>query len=81
MIFFRLEIFQLIKHDGLGGATLLVDGNFCAAKLKEQYPEDFDILTKIEVKAKFFERNKYSISHIDPVIVLNPIDGSFKQIR
>jgi trimethyllysine dioxygenase len=71
----------LLKHDGKGGATLLVDGWYCAEKLKEKYPEDFDVLTKIDVKSIFREENKYFMFHVDPVIKLNSVDGSYKQIR
>jgi trimethyllysine dioxygenase len=81
LFFSSLEIFQLIKHNGNGGNTLLVDSFYCAQKLKELYPEDFEVLTKINVKAFFNENDKYSMSHIDPVIKLNPIDGSLMQIR
>ena len=71
----------MIKHDGEGGNTLLVDGFYCVEKLKELYPEDFDALTKINVKAVFKETDKYAMSHTDPVIKLDGTDGSIKQIR
>jgi trimethyllysine dioxygenase len=38
-----------LEHQGEGGHTLLVDGFFVAQKLKEQYPEYYDVLTRINV--------------------------------
>lgn len=70
-----------MKHDGKGGKTLLVDGFYCASKLKELHPEDFEALTKVNVKAVFKEKGKYEISHVDPVIKLNSTDSSLFQIR
>lgn len=56
-----LQAFHLLSHHGppetttddgsapLGGASLLVDGFHAARLLREEYPEDFDILTRVRL--------------------------------
>jgi len=47
-----LQLFHLLSHtDGLGGATLLVDGFYVASILKDLHPELYSILSTIPIPA------------------------------
>ncbi|GAB1523143.1 hypothetical protein RhiTH_006273 [Rhizoctonia solani] len=46
-----LQLFHLLSHEGLGGQTLLVDGFYAAAKLREKYPSHYELLTEIKISA------------------------------
>ncbi|KAL0954688.1 hypothetical protein HGRIS_003639 [Hohenbuehelia grisea] len=47
-----LQLFHLLSHtEGSGGATLLVDGFSVAAKLKQQHPDAYDVLSRLPVPA------------------------------
>ncbi|KAF8150743.1 hypothetical protein B0H34DRAFT_150792 [Crassisporium funariophilum] len=47
-----LQLFHLLEHtNGSGGATLLVDGFYVAATLKELHPEAYELLSQLRVPA------------------------------
>ncbi|KAF8734214.1 Trimethyllysine dioxygenase, partial [Rhizoctonia solani] len=46
-----LQLFHLLSHEGAGGQTLLVDGFYAAAKLREKYPSHYELLTEIKISA------------------------------
>ncbi|KAF8753518.1 hypothetical protein RHS01_06921 [Rhizoctonia solani] len=46
-----LQLFHLLSHEGLGGQTLLVDGFYAAAKLREKYPSHYELLTEVKISA------------------------------
>lgn len=71
----------MLEHKGNGGDSLLVDGFYCANKLRKHHQYEFEYLTKIPLKSIYKEANKYDMSNIDPVIKLHPITGSLMQIR
>ncbi|KAL0883708.1 hypothetical protein ABMA27_015825 [Loxostege sticticalis] len=76
-----LQILHCLEHvNGTGGETLLVDGFYGATRLKEEYPEDYEFLTKFNVEAEFVEtehNHKYSA----PVIRVNSDTQDLVQIR
>ncbi|CAE6340966.1 unnamed protein product [Rhizoctonia solani] len=46
-----LQLFHLLSHEGTGGQTLLVDGFYAAAKLREKYPSHYELLTEVKISA------------------------------
>ncbi|KAJ1307940.1 hypothetical protein OPQ81_002017 [Rhizoctonia solani] len=46
-----LQLFHLLLHEGTGGKTLLVDGFYAAAKLREKYPSHYELLTEVKISA------------------------------
>ncbi|KEP50204.1 trimethyllysine dioxygenase [Rhizoctonia solani 123E] len=46
-----LQLFHLLSHEGTGGKTLLVDGFYAAAKLREKYPSHYELLTEVKISA------------------------------
>src|SRR3954469_5560436 len=45
-----LQMFHLLSHDdGKGGASILVDGFYAAARLFKENPEAYNILSKVNV--------------------------------
>ncbi|CAE6415961.1 unnamed protein product [Rhizoctonia solani] len=46
-----LQLFHLLSHEGTGGQTLLVDGFYAAAKLREKYPSHYELLTEVKINA------------------------------
>ncbi|CAE7210259.1 unnamed protein product [Rhizoctonia solani] len=46
-----LQLFHLLSHEGTGGKTLLVDGFYAAAKLREKYPSHYELLTDVKISA------------------------------
>ncbi|CUA74153.1 hypothetical protein RSOLAG22IIIB_05444 [Rhizoctonia solani] len=46
-----LQLFHLLSHEGAGGKTLLVDGFYAAAKLREKYPSHYELLTEVKISA------------------------------
>ncbi|KAG8750476.1 hypothetical protein FRC11_010365 [Ceratobasidium sp. 423] len=46
-----LQLFHLLSHEGTGGKTLLVDGFYAAAKLREKFPSHYELLTEVKISA------------------------------
>ncbi|KAI3660823.1 hypothetical protein MP638_001872 [Amoeboaphelidium occidentale] len=80
-----LQLFHLLEHQGEGGHTLLVDGFFVAQKLKEQYPEYYDVLTRINVPTHSAGDKEILIHPTPksgfPIIRVSPKTNEVYQIR
>lgn len=46
-----LQLFHLLHHDGEGGETMLADGFKAAQTLKQNYPEHYELLSRLRVPA------------------------------
>ena len=44
-----LQLFHLLKHDGEGGNTLLVDGFQLADTMRRKHPKHFEVLSTFRV--------------------------------
>ncbi|XP_047519609.1 trimethyllysine dioxygenase, mitochondrial-like [Pieris napi] len=76
-----LQLLHSLEHtNGEGGETVLVDGFYAAAKLKEEHPRDYDFLTKFPVEAEY-KFNGHSFRHAAPAIELDMITNDVRQIR
>lgn len=75
-------MFHVIKKptDG-GGKSVLVDGFYCASKLKQIDPSAFDFLTNTHVEMISVKEGVCHFRHSAPVIRLNSRNGEFEQIR
>ncbi|GBP03087.1 Trimethyllysine dioxygenase, mitochondrial [Eumeta japonica] len=77
----QLQVLHCLEHrDGSGGDTILVDGFYGAARLREQHPEYFRLLSTYELEAEYIEEGHH-YRHAAPVISTNPATGDLKQIR
>lgn len=59
---------------------MLVDGFYCAQQLKQHYPDDFEVLSKLKVEFNFFKEGVYDLRYQSPIIELDK-SGNFVQIR
>ncbi|XP_043913596.1 trimethyllysine dioxygenase, mitochondrial isoform X2 [Protopterus annectens] len=50
-----VQVLHCLRHEGTGGKTLLVDGFNAAERLREEFPEDFELLSTIPVRHEFIE--------------------------
>ncbi|XP_033760567.1 trimethyllysine dioxygenase, mitochondrial-like [Pecten maximus] len=75
-----IQVFHVLEHDGEGGQTLLVDGQYCAEQLRSKHPEDFDLLTKTVVPHEYYEE-KLRLRSLGTVLSVHPTTGQFLQIR
>lgn len=76
-----LEVFHVINKAATGGESLLIDGFYCAEQLRQNYPKDFEFLTKNKVESQFYKKGSTNLKYLDQVIKLNPINGELEQIR
>ncbi|EJD06705.1 Trimethyllysine dioxygenase [Fomitiporia mediterranea MF3/22] len=81
-----LQLFHLLSHtDGHGGETLLVDGFYVAAILKELHPEAYHTLTSVRVPTHAagepgeFYRPTPPAGY--PILNLDPQTGKLYQVR
>lgn len=81
---YRIQVFHCLKHEGTGGRTLLVDGFYAAEKLREQSPENFELLTRVPIRHEYIEKSKTHKKHItsiNPVLSVYPWNEEVYQIR
>jgi len=79
-----LQMFHLLSHtDGKGGASLLVDGFYAAARLFKEHPEAYDILSKVNVYSHASGNDGISIQPYRsfPVLLHDPEDHHLVQVR
>ncbi|KAJ1102403.1 hypothetical protein NDU88_007453 [Pleurodeles waltl] len=55
---FSVILFHCLKHDGVGGRTVLVDGFHAACQIRKRNPEDWDILCKVPVRQEYIEMDE-----------------------
>lgn len=77
-----LQLFHLLMHEGTGGTTSLVDAFHCAEVLKKQYPESYDLLTRIPIPAHSAGEEKVCIQPDipQPIFKLDN-NGELVQVR
>ncbi|RLN38437.1 hypothetical protein BBJ28_00002063 [Nothophytophthora sp. Chile5] len=64
----------------VGGESTIVDGYFVAEKIRRENPEAFKVLTTQRI-AHVFSSKKHHFRFDGPVITLDPLDGSVKEMR
>ncbi len=73
-----LQLFNCLEFDGRGGESILVDGLAVAETLRAERPEDFDVLTRVSVPARYIEAGVH-LRAARPAIRLDE-RGDFLQI-
>ncbi|XP_075876387.1 trimethyllysine dioxygenase, mitochondrial [Nelusetta ayraudi] len=79
-----IQVFHCLKHDGTGGRTLLVDGFYAAEMVREQSPENFELLSRVPIRQEYFEKTGAHHNHmvgISPVFSVYPWNHELYQIR
>jgi trimethyllysine dioxygenase len=81
-----LQLFHLLSHpDGVGGATLLVDGFYVASVLKELHPHHYTLLSRIPIPAhaagELSSIYRPSPASGYPVLRHDPASGELMQVR
>lgn len=81
-----LQLFHLLSHtDGHGGESLLVDGFYAAALLKELHPEAYQTLASVRVPTHAAgepgELYRPTPSAGYPILNLDPQSGKLFQVR
>lgn len=75
-----LQVLHCIQHNGDGGESLLLDGFKALAKLRQNHPDAFDRLCKVNVPAEYIEENRHH-TYCAPIIRLHAATGEPEQIR
>lgn len=80
-----LQLFHLLKHDGEGGKTLLVDGFHVAETMRKKYPREFEVLSTFRIPTHSAGDTEILIRPTPlsgfPLINLHPHTGEIYQIR
>ncbi|XP_029925334.1 trimethyllysine dioxygenase, mitochondrial isoform X2 [Myripristis murdjan] len=79
-----IQVFHCLKHEGTGGRTLLVDGFYSAEKVRQQSPENFELLARIPIKHEYIENTGSHQNHmigIGPVVNVYPWNNEIYMIR
>jgi len=76
-----LEAFHVIQTPKEGGESLLIDGFYCAEKLRELYPEDFEFLSKTDIEIEYLKKGKNHLKARAPVIAMDGVHNSLFHIR
>lgn len=80
----RIQVFHCLKHDGTGGRTLLVDGFYAAEIIREQSPENFELLSRVPIRQEYLEKTGSHHNHmvaISPVFSVYPWNHELYQLR
>ncbi|KAM3968366.1 trimethyllysine hydroxylase [Aphomia sociella] len=76
-----LQILHCFEHSGgSGGETILVDGFYGAARLRDEHPLDYDFLTTFNIEAEYIEEGHHH-KHSAPVIKIDEKTKDLVQIR
>lgn len=75
-----IQVFHVVEHTGEGGQTLLVDGFHAAENIRRQYPDSFDILTKVVVPHQYFDEQR-KMRSLGTILKLHPTTGELLSIR
>lgn len=80
-----IQVFHCLEPAKVGGDTVLVDSFYCAQKLKNENPEDFETLCRTKISHHYLEGTPpgsaiQSVSLEKPVIELDS-HGNITQIR
>ena len=74
-----IQILHCIENEVTGGLSTLVDGYTVTEQLKKNFPNYYDILTKIKVRFQFIDQNVV-LENWAEMIQLDEF-GEFKQVR
>ena len=80
----RIQVFHCLKHEGSGGRTLLVDGFYAAEKLRQQSPENFELLARVPIGHEYIENTDGHRNHmtgIGPLLNVYPWNNEMYLIR
>ena len=80
----RIQVFHCLKHEGSGGRTLLVDGFHAAEKVRQNSPENFELLANIPIRHEYVENTGDHRNHmtgIGPVLNVYPWNSELYLIR
>jgi len=75
-----LQILHCIAKQCTGGENFLIDGFQIAEKIKAEFPDTYERLTKTIVPAEYIEKD-YHHKYCAPIINLDPITNEVVQIR
>ncbi|XP_071317458.1 trimethyllysine dioxygenase, mitochondrial [Trachinotus anak] len=79
-----IQVFHCLKHEGTGGRTLLVDGFYAAEKLRQQSPENFELLARVPIRHEYIENTDNHRNHmtgIGPLLNVYPWNDELYLIR
>lgn len=79
-----IQVFHCLKHEGTGGRTLLVDGFYSAEKVRQQSPENFELLAHVPIRHEYIETSDNHRNHmigIGPVLNVYPWNNEMYLIR
>ncbi|KAG9478309.1 hypothetical protein GDO78_013354 [Eleutherodactylus coqui] len=79
-----MQLFHCLRHEGTGGRTLLVDGFHAAEQVRQNHPEDFEILSNVPLRHEYIENVGESHNHmvgIGPVLNVYPWNKELYMIR
>ncbi|XP_041808390.1 trimethyllysine dioxygenase, mitochondrial [Chelmon rostratus] len=79
-----IQVFHCLKHEGVGGRTLLVDGFYAAEKLRQQSPESFELLARVPIRHEYIENTDNHRNHmtgVGPVLNTYPWNNEMYLIR
>lgn len=75
-----LQVLHCIEYNASGGETLLVDGFKVLENLKAKHPDAYERLKDYNVPAENRDKDAHH-THTAPMIIEDPVDGTFQQIR
>uniref|UniRef100_UPI003AABA612 trimethyllysine dioxygenase, mitochondrial isoform X1 n=2 Tax=Centroberyx gerrardi TaxID=166262 RepID=UPI003AABA612 len=79
-----VQVFHCLKHEGTGGRTLLVDGFYSAEKVRQQSPENFELLARVPIRHEYIESTGSHRNHtigIGPLLNVYPWNNEVYMIR
>ncbi|XP_075958731.1 trimethyllysine dioxygenase, mitochondrial [Anarhichas minor] len=79
-----IQVFHCLRHEGTGGRTLLVDGFYAAEKVRQQSPENFELLARVPIRHEYIETSENHQNHmtgIGPVLNVYPWNNEMSLIR
>ncbi|XP_028278006.1 trimethyllysine dioxygenase, mitochondrial isoform X2 [Parambassis ranga] len=79
-----IQVFHCLRHEGTGGKTLLVDGFYAAEKLRQESPENFELLTRVPIRHEYLENtdsHQNRMTGIGPVLNVYPWNNEVYLIR
>lgn len=80
-IYFFVQIFHCLHHEGTGGATLLVDGFHCVTQLLEANAVSFKHLCQRDIRHQYIETGLHHTISLAPIIKLCTGTGELMCLR
>ncbi|XP_029304865.1 trimethyllysine dioxygenase, mitochondrial [Cottoperca gobio] len=79
-----IQVFHCLKHEGTGGRNLLVDGFYAAETVRQQSPENFELLARSPIRHEYIESSDNHQNHMTgfgPLINVYPWNNEMYLIR